>query len=48
MQSATYWTFDDKECNKGRSKEIGRNSHDGATNRCISNAEIIRTSEITF
>ena len=37
-----------EDWNERRLKEIRQNSQDGATNRCISSAGIIRESEITF
>ena len=41
-RSAIHQTCDDEECVEGRSKEIGHNSQEGATSRCINRADIYR------
>ena len=45
-RSAIHSTCDDEEWIYGRSKEMS--SQDGATNRCVSSADIYRASEVSF
>ena len=47
-RSAIHSTCDDEEWIYGRSKEMRRTSQDGATNRCVSSADIYSASEVSF